>query len=81
LSSNENKREEFDDLMMRSKILQKYSLASIAGLIMSVVGIVYAPNANHVLLGLLASIFALSAGLKLYFAFRWQKQARKLIGR
>jgi len=71
---------EHDDLMMRSKILQKYSLASIAGLVICLVGLKYAPTGNPTLLIVLAIIFALSAGLKLFFGFKWQREARKLVG-
>jgi len=80
LNTNEDIRAEYDDLMMRSRILQKYSLASIAGLIISLGAIKYAPKASPIFLGVMASVFALSAGLKLFFAFKWQKQARKLVG-
>jgi len=67
------------DLMMRSKILQKYSLASIAGFVICLVGLKYVPSGNPTLLIILAIIFAISAGLKLFFAFKWQREARRLL--
>ncbi len=80
MATTDDIQAEYDDLMMRSRILQKYSLASIAGLIVSLAAIKYAPRGNPVLLAVLAGVFTMSAGLKLYFAFKWQRQARKLVG-
>jgi uncharacterized membrane protein YqgA involved in biofilm formation len=74
-----NKKAEYDDLMMRSKILQKYSLVSIAGFVVSLVGIKYAPKGSPVLLIVLALVFGISAGLKLFFAFKWQREAREMV--
>ena len=75
-----NLKAEHDDLMMRSKILQKYSLASIAGFVICMVGLKYAPTGNPILLIILAFVFAISAGLKLFFAFKWQREARRMLG-
>jgi hypothetical protein len=69
-----------DDLMMRSKILQKYSLASVAGFVICLIGLKYAPAGSPALLIVLAVIFGISAGLKLFFAFKWQREARAMIG-
>ena len=80
LKTESDLKAEYDDLLMRSRILQKYSLASIAGLIISLLALKYAPNGNPILLIIMALVFAISAGLKLYFGFRWHKQARRLIG-
>jgi hypothetical protein len=75
-----NAKAAHDDLMMRSKILQKYSLASIAGFVICLVGLKYAPTGSPMMLIILACIFGISAGLKLFFAFKWQREARRIIG-
>jgi hypothetical protein len=80
MTIDSNAKEAHDDLMMRSKILQKYSLASIAGFVICLAALKYVPSGNPTLLIILAIVFGISAGLKLFFAFKWQREARSMIG-
>jgi len=74
----EDLRAEAEDLALRAMIIQRFGYVSLVGVGLCILYLKYRPPRRADLLLIMAVVFAISAAIKWYLAYRWQKRADEI---